>query len=139
VIDRPLEQVFAYVADFRNAPSWQRQLAEVRLDDGPFPDGKRVTEVHHLLGRRIEATGELARWEAPDGFTVRGTSGPLRVESRYSFATEAAGTRVGLCLTMAGRGPARLAEPMLRRRLERELTAAFAKLVDCVRAHAPTD
>jgi uncharacterized membrane protein len=139
-IDLPLEQVFAYVADFRNAPSWQRQLVDVRLDDGPFPEGKRVVEIHHLLGLRVEAAGELVHWRAPEEFTVRGTSGPLRVESRYGIAVEPPGTRVTLCLTMAGRGPARLAEPALRRRLERELGLAFEKLaVSAGAVRASTD
>lgn len=88
LVDLPLAHVFAYVADFRNAPAWQRRLLRVRLDDGPFP--------------------------------------------RYGFAAEAGGTRVTLDLTVAGRGPARLLEPVLRRSLERELRTAFQRLATSV-------
>jgi hypothetical protein len=92
------------------------------------PGGRRVVEVRRFLGREIEAPGELVAWQPLEGFTVRGRSGPLEVESRYGFAAEAGGTRVTLHLTMAGRGPARLAEPVLRRSLERELRTAFQRL-----------
>jgi uncharacterized membrane protein len=128
LVGAPLERVFAYVADFGNAPAWQHQLAGVRLDEGPFPRGTRVVELRRFLGRRIEAPGELVDWRPLEGFTVRGRSGPLQVESRYSFASEPPGTRVTLQLTMSASGPVRLAEPMLRRSLERELQAAFQRL-----------
>jgi short-subunit dehydrogenase len=123
----PLEAAIAYVADFRNAPRWQRGLADVEVD-APFPVAKTVVEVRRFLGRRIEAPGELVDWVPGKGFTVRGHSGPLRVESRYGFAAEADGTRVSLRLTMAATGLARVGEPVLRRSITRELTQAFEQL-----------
>jgi short-subunit dehydrogenase len=123
----PLEAAIAYVADFRNAPRWQLGLTDVEVD-APFPVAKTVVEVRRFLGRRIEAPGELVDWVPGKGFTVRGHSGPLRVESRYGFAAEGDGTRVNLSLTMAATGVARLGEPVLRRSITRELTQAFERL-----------
>ncbi|MDT5036335.1 MAG: hypothetical protein QOE03_1520 [Micromonosporaceae bacterium] len=134
VVDRPLRQVFDYVADFRNAPGWQPQLDSVRLDGGPFPRGSQVVEVHHFLGVRVEAVGDLVDWRPPDGFTVRGRSRLLRVESRYTFTSEPAGTRTALSLTMDPRGPSRLVEPVLRRQLGRSLAESFANLGTTLRA-----
>ena len=128
LVQAPLAEAFAYVADFRNAPVWQRQLVEVRMDDGPFPDGKRVVEVRNFMGRRIEAPGELVAWNPMNDFTVRGHSGPMHVESRYGFNPEPSGTRIRLRLTMSAQGPARLGEPVLKRTLEHELTIAFRRL-----------
>jgi uncharacterized membrane protein len=128
LVDRPLPKVFDYVADFRNAPTWQPQLDSVQLDGGPFPEGKQVVEIHHFLGVRVEAVGDLVEWRPPDGFTVRGRSKLLRVESRYTFAREPDGTRVSLSLTMDPRGPARMMEPVLRRQLSHDLTVSFASL-----------
>jgi short-subunit dehydrogenase len=123
----PPETAMDYVADFRNAPQWQLGLTAVEVD-APFPQARHVVEVRRFLGRRIEAPGDLVDWIPGEGFTVRGHSGPLRVESRYSFAPEANGTRVSLSLTMAARGLARIGEPILRRSLTRELTLAFERL-----------
>lgn len=124
----PLAEVFDFVADFRNAPTWQRQLVGVRLDEGPFPSGKRVVELRSFLGKRIEAPGDLVSWQRLVGFTVRGSSGPLYVESDYGFKADGTGTLVTLHLTMTARGLARVAEPVLRRSMERELAAAFLRL-----------
>jgi hypothetical protein len=128
VVDRPLRQVFDYVADFRHAPTWQPQLDSVRLDGGPFPRGTQVVEIHHFLGVRVEAVGDLVDWQPPGGFTVRGRSRLLRVESRYTFTREPAGTRTALSLTMDPRGVSRVAEPVLRRQLGRGLATSFANL-----------
>lgn len=128
LVDRPLREVFDYVADFRNAPAWQPQLDSVRLDGGPFPEGKQVVEVHHFLGVRVEAVGDLVDWQPPDGFTVRGRSKLLRVESKYAFTRTKDGTRVSLSLTMDPRGPARMMEPVLRRQLTHDLTVSFERL-----------
>jgi hypothetical protein len=132
----PLEAAVAYVADFRNAPQWQRGLTSVQTD-GPFPASRTVVEVRRFMGRRIEAPGELIAWDPAAGFTVRGRSGPLTVESRYGFAPEADGTRITLHLTMSGRGLARGAEPLLRRSLTRELEAAFQRLSSILDAQIP--
>lgn len=128
VIERPLEEAFAYVADFRNAPSWQRQLSAVRLDDGPFPEGKRVVEIGSFLGITVEAAGDLVDWRPLEGFTIRGGSALLQVESRYLFQGEPSGTRVTLFVTVTPRGPGRLAEPVLRRQLQRSLEESFERL-----------
>ncbi len=132
----PLVQVFAYVADFRNAPDWQRQLAAVRLEDGPFPTGTRVVEVHHFFRFRVEAAGDLVAWEPPTAFTVRGRSSLLAVESRYAFAESGDGAQVSLRLTMSPHGPARLGEPMLSRALRSDLSDAFTRLPAAALAHA---
>jgi uncharacterized membrane protein len=136
VVDLPLEQVFAYVADFRNAPDWQRQLASVRVDDGPFPTGTRVVEIHRFLGFRVEAAGDLVAWNPPAGFTVRGRSTRLAVESVYTFTGDDDACRVGLRLTMTPRGPAHLAEPMLSRALRADLADAFRRLPAAALQHA---
>jgi uncharacterized membrane protein len=127
-VDLPLRQVFAYVADFRNAPDWQRQLASVRLEDGPFPGGTRVIEIHRFLGFQVQAAGDLVAWDPPSGFTVRGRSTRLAVESRYTFSGDDKGAEVGLRLTMSPRGLAHLMEPMLSRVLRSDLSDAFARL-----------
>lgn len=128
VIDSPHADVFGYVADFRNAPRWQEGLVAVHLADGAFPEGRRVVEVHRFLGLAIIAAGELVDWQPPDEFTVRGGPRVLRVESRYQFAPERAGTRIVIAVTMHPRGPVRLLEPVIRRRLQRRLGPALGEL-----------
>lgn len=124
----PLECVFAYLADFRHAPDWQGQLTGVRLDHGPFPRGTHVVEIRRMLGRTFEAHGELVAWDPPRGLTVRGSSGPLHVESRYSCEAAPGGTVVEITLTVSGAGPIRLAAPLLARVFRRQGAADIRRL-----------
>lgn len=128
LVDRPLNEVFNYVADFRNAPSWQPQLDSVRLDGGPFPEGKQVVEIHHFLGVQVEAVGDLVDWQPLGGFTVRG---PIKAAARgveVRIHPHPGWHSVSLSLTMDPRGPARMMEPVLRRQLTHDLTVSFERL-----------
>lgn len=132
VLDLPQSEVFDYVADFRNAPDWQAGLVAVHYPDGPFPTGRQVVEAHRFMGTVMVAVGELVDWQPMDEFTVRGGPRLLRVESHYRFTPERTGTRVAIGVTMHPKGPVRLAEPALRRRLQRRLAPAFGELAKVI-------
>jgi uncharacterized membrane protein len=134
----PREAVFAYLADFRNAPKWQKELESVRLDDGPFPIGRKVVETRRFLNLRIDAPGLLVDWQPPESFTVRGSSGPLAVESKYSCREAPGGTQVTLQLTMTPHGPASLIEPVLRSAMRRQLAEAFERLGELLQQELAT-
>lgn len=122
------DSVFEYVSDYRHAPDWQRHLLDVRLDDGPFPAGTRLVEVRSLLGLRVEARGELVEWSRPHGLTLRGTSGPLRVRSRYTLTESGRGTSLDLELVVASAVPIWPVEWLLRRVLTRQLEQDMRRL-----------
>ena len=53
VIDRPIEEVFAYVTDQTNTPYWQAGLVEVqRTTAGPIGVGTKHTFVRNFMGRQ---------------------------------------------------------------------------------------
>jgi hypothetical protein len=95
-----------------------------------------VVEIHRFLGFRVEAAGDLVAWDPPTGFTVRGRSTRLAVESRYAFSGDDEASRVDLRLTMTPRGPAVLAEPILSRALRADLVDAFQRLPAAALQHA---
>ena len=65
-VERPAEDVFAFVCDHTNSPRWQRGLLEVRrTSDGPIGVGTRHSVVRTFMGRRLEATNEFTEYE-PD-------------------------------------------------------------------------
>ena len=88
----PLQTAIDYVADFRNAPQWQRGLTGVEVD-APFPQAKHVIEVRRFLGRRIEAPGDLVDWIPGDGSPCAVT--PARSESNPATASPARGAARG--------------------------------------------
>jgi hypothetical protein len=94
-IRRPLSEVFAFVADARNDPTWcPRVLRSEQIEgDGPGP-GARYTERHNPTFMRHKTRdirvlefqpGRLVRWRQED------ENGVFHID--YRFETTAAGTR----------------------------------------------
>src|SRR5258708_1105458 len=78
IVSRPIEEVFAYVSDFRNAAQWQAGVVDVRqMPEGPVGKGTQIIFVRTFLGRKLEGTSEVVEYESPTKHTFQSTSGPL--------------------------------------------------------------
>jgi uncharacterized protein YndB with AHSA1/START domain len=86
VINRPVDEVFAYVGDQTNTPQWQRGLLEVRrTTDGVPGVGTKHTFVRKFMGRRMEATNEYVAYEPGKRIAFKTTTGPVPLEASYLF------------------------------------------------------
>ena len=129
VIDRPIEEVFAFVGDQTNTPQWQAGLVEVRrTSDGPIGVGTTHTIVRSFMGRRMEADNEYVAYEPNKRIAFRTTSGPVRLEASYLFESTVEGTRLTSLIEMDASGLMSLAEPLIAAGLRREMKAAFPAL-----------
>ena len=131
VIERPVEEVFAYIADQTNAPAWQSGLVEVRrTTEGPIGVGTKHTLARMFMGRRMEADNEYVAYEPNRRIAFKVTSGPMRAEASYLFEAVAEGTRVTSTIEMDTSGFLSLAEPLIAAGLRREIKAAIPVLKD---------
>jgi uncharacterized protein YndB with AHSA1/START domain len=131
IIDRPIEEVFAYVGDQTNTPAWQAGLVEVRrTTDGPIGVGTRHTFVRTFMRRRMEADNEYVAFEPNERIAFKTTSGPVRLEASYVFEPVGEGTRVTSRVEMDASGFMSLAEPLIAAGLRREMKAASRALKD---------
>jgi uncharacterized protein YndB with AHSA1/START domain len=129
IIERPIEEVFAYVGDQTNTPAWQAGLLEVRrTTDGPIGVGTRHTFVRTFMRRRMEADNEYVAYEPNERIAFKTTSGPVRLEASYAFETVGEGTRVVSRVEMDASGFMSLAEPLIAAGLRREMKAASRAL-----------
>ncbi len=65
-INRPLEEVFNYVANPENLPEWSSIVLEVRKEaQGQPREGDRFTTVAKFLGRSFETPMEVTAHEPP--------------------------------------------------------------------------
>lgn len=131
IINRPIEEVFAYVGDQTNAPQWQSGLVEVRrTTEGPLGIGTKHTLVRNFLGRKMKASNEYVAYEPNKRITFKGTSGPMRFEASYLFESTAGGTTLTSRIEMQAAGLFGFAEPLIAASLRREMRAAFPALKD---------
>ena len=131
IIERPIEEVFAYIGDQTNTPQWQAGLVEVRrTTEGPIGVGTKHTFVRTFMRRRMEADNEYIAFEPNRRIAFKTTSGPVRVEASYVFEGVAEGTRVTSTVEMDASGFLSLAEPLIAAGLRREMNAAIPVLKD---------
>lgn len=65
-IERPLDEVFAYVSDFSNTEEWDPGVTSGRrLDDGPVSLGSKFDIVATFAGREVPLVYEVTALEPP--------------------------------------------------------------------------
>src|SRR5215207_3985490 len=136
VIDRPIEEVFAFVTDPNNDPLWQSTSLETeQTSEGAVDVGATFRNTSKLLGRRIESTMEVTENEPPRRQYVRITSGPIPGEGCYLFEPADGGsTRFTQTFEAEVGGFFRLAEPLVERAISRQTEADMATLKDLLEA-----
>ena len=137
VINRPIEEVFAYVTNPENDTQWQSSVLESGLvSERPLGVGAKTWEVRKFMGQRLESIAEVSEYEPNAKIAYKSTSGPIQYEAWYTFEPADAGTK----LTMVGEadtgGLFKLAEGLVVRQFEKETQTALAALKDILEAQA---
>jgi len=128
VVRRPIDDVFAFVADQTKAAQWQSGILEIRrLTDGPPGVGTRHTFTRTLMGRRITGENEYVAFEPGKRVAFRTTSGP-RLLASYAVAAMSEGTRVTAMMELDVSGILSVAEPLVARALSRDVVGNLARL-----------
>ena len=137
VINRPIEEVFAFLTNPENSSQWQGSVLESKqTSEGPRGVGTTGQVVSQFLGRRIESTWEVTEYELNRKTTSKSTSGPVPYELSATLETVDEGTRVTLVGEYEIGGFFKLAEPLVARMGQRQADADFANLKDLVEAQA---
>lgn len=129
-IDRPADEVFAYLADWTNNPTWQQGMRScVTTSEGPVGVGSTYRQEASMLGRAITSDFEVVAYEPDRVIRITTTSGsfPITVERRV----EPRGA--GACTASAHvqgdpSGFFALATPVLRRMVDRSVRGDYRRL-----------
>jgi hypothetical protein len=106
VINRPLEECFAYLADPSNDLEWRREWIEAeKTTDGPHGVGARYRLTGTLLGRRIATVYETIAYEPSRQAAWTAVSGPLPLTFSRAFEPVEGGTRVTMRYPGGPRSP----------------------------------
>jgi uncharacterized membrane protein len=126
-VNRPAEEVFAYLADVRNLPEWQGEVIEAR-PEGEAGVGARFVEVRSFLGKRMESTIEIVEYEPGRLFTIKVIEGPIPFEVRHTLEAHGDSTRVQVVGEGEPGGFFKLAEGLVTRKVQKAAEKDFAKL-----------
>ena len=135
-IDRPVEEVFAYLSDVARIPEWNHMVDEVVPSESPLRVGSTTRLKMRLLGRRIEATQEVTELEINRRVVIK-TGAPISVTDTWTF--ESLGeNRSRLTYGSVGetKGFFKLADPIVGRIVKKQLTAQLEPFKELLEARA---
>ena len=95
VIDRPIEEVFAFVADVENADRWVNGVTEPRrTSEGEFGVGATFASKYTWGNKTHDITYVVTAHDPPTRHAVKSTSGPFPFEGAIDLEAVAGGTWV---------------------------------------------
>lgn len=96
-IERPVDEVFAYVSDPENFPRWNSAVQTVRkTSSGEDPVGSTYAMTRQLPSGQAENDLEITAYERPREFAIRTLSGPTPFAYQYAFSPSEEGTLLEL-------------------------------------------
>lgn len=135
-INRPIDDVFAYISDPENMETWAEGVSDVRVTDDPTEVGSRFESAYTYGGRTVEMAYEVTTCEPPTRYSIRG-AGPFPFDGELTLTEQGDVTRVRHTIDAASDGLvtsimftvfAPLTRRMMAKRLREELEALRSEL-----------
>jgi uncharacterized membrane protein len=129
MINRPVEQVFDYVADQRNEPIYNsRMLRSEKITDGPIGVGTRFRATARSGRRVLEMLIEVTEYDRARRFGSRTSMSSVDVDGGLTFEPVDEATRMSWSWHVHPRGPLRLFGPLVARVGRRQEQAIWTRL-----------
>lgn len=130
VVERPADEVFAFVSDFENNPRWQRGMRSCRwTSPPPHREGATYDQVARFLGRDIISSFVVVEHELGRRVKITSTAGPFPItETRTVEPDGESGAKVTAVVEGDASRFFRLAAPLLRPMVARSVRRDYARL-----------
>jgi uncharacterized protein YndB with AHSA1/START domain len=104
IIQRPLDQIFAYLIEPSNLPEWAPGYVQARsTSDSPIGVGSTSMRVTNFGGRRSESQYTVINFEPNAQISFATQSGPLTIVEIFQVQQAGAGTRVTIAEEVSSR------------------------------------
>jgi carbon monoxide dehydrogenase subunit G len=128
-IERPPEDVFAYLADVSNLTEWQSGVHSAGIEGGGgAAAGARVVESRTLLGKEMTTTLEIVDFEPPRLFTLRALDGPALLTVRHELEPSGGETELRVVVEGEVKHMPGFAAGLMMRGAERQFRKDFERL-----------
>ena len=135
VINRPCEEVFAFVSNPENETQWQSGLIEAKqTSDGPMGVASTGRDVRRIMGKKTVAAWRITKFEPNRQFAFAVISGPMPFQGSYAFETVDDGTRVTCIIQAQTAGFSKLFDPVVSRLIKRQGEKQIAALKQVLEA-----
>lgn len=122
-VNKPIAEVFAYLADGMNEPAWRPGVTDVSHvpDTGTGVGATFKQKMKGPGGRPIPGDYQITRYEPPTRLDFEVIAGPARPVGRFDLhETEPGTTEVTFTLDLTPHGVMRLMTPMINKQVRAE-------------------
>jgi uncharacterized protein YndB with AHSA1/START domain len=131
IINRPREEVFAYLADPDNQTVWQAGLQEFEADRQGQPEvGDRARGTIKVAGKKVRWESETTEMRPPERFAFRSVQAPFPFQLSYTLIDHDGSTEVRYDGSTESLGGffGKLADPVVARMYQRDMDSNLANL-----------
>lgn len=132
IVERPVEDVYAYVSDVRNASEWVSWADEMVVIEGSeqsgVAEGQRRSIKQTDFGIQSETVLEATDVDPGRSYTFESVDGPVEYRGTYRFEAVDDGTRLSRTYHVELSGLTRVVEPVMARRMKRRWESDFERL-----------
>jgi uncharacterized protein YndB with AHSA1/START domain len=137
VIDRPIEEVFAFLAEGTNDPKFSPRVQEIaRTTDGPPGVGTRFRSTVKDAGMTTKREFEYTEFQPPSRirWAERSKNVVTASDGGYDLAPEGSGTRLTVFNVLEGHGFGKLIAPLALRAARKDADAFAGRIKQAVEA-----
>lgn len=129
VINRPLEEVFAYLTDVANWPQWNQAVRNVvQTPPGPMGHGTTLRGVSEVMGRVMQYSGEILEYDPNKKVVQKMRVGPADIQASWLFEPVEGGTRLTMRSEADTSGASRIAGSLIDRVVKKQIEENLARL-----------
>ena len=129
LIDRPVSEVFAFVANPANMAKWNSAVVSLeQLTPGQVGVGTKFKSTGEMMGRRIEGEMQVTSYEPDTAYGFQVNAGPMQVNVNLTFKTVGTGTKISLNAQGNPAGFFKLAEGVMAGRVKSMMEENLARL-----------
>lgn len=129
-IDRPVEDVFAYVTDLDNQTTIQSNMIEFSADGPRMEKGTRSSGRTRVAGRSVDWTAEVTEFHPNQRVELRSLDAPMGFHITWHYRPEGEGCRVTFEQEVDSLGSffGKLADPIVTKMYSRDVRGNLENL-----------
>jgi len=129
VINRPVEEVFAYLTDVTAWPRWNMVVGNVeQTPPGAMGQGTTLRGAAEVMGRVMQYSGQILEYDPNKKVVQKMRVGPAELQTSWLLEPVQAGTRLTISSEGKTSGPSIIAGPLMDRAVKKQIEESLARL-----------
>jgi uncharacterized protein YndB with AHSA1/START domain len=137
-INRPVADVFKYMADPAKMPEWNNVVEEATPSETPVKVGTKIQTRARFLGRKIETTAVVTEHDLNKRYTTKSEK-PFQLTISTTTEPEAGGTKAVAVFEGEPAGFFKIGEPILARISKKQFQTQLDTAKELLEAQVPAE